>query len=174
MPAARTRPVALAVLALVVASTLAFGQDAASEPVTVTLESYVVGVETLDDGSIVERFDEATSAFPGDTIEYRVIAVVSPGVDVPAGALTLVGPVPDGTEYLIGTATPTSDDVELEASLDGEAFDAPPLHVSATDADGREVLVEADAAQYRVLRWLVVRPLAPGEGIAVTYRVVVR
>lgn len=173
MPEARRHPMALAMLALFAASSLALGQDAA-EAVTVTLESFVVSVETQGDGSVVERFAEASTAFPGDTIEYRLVAVVAADIDVAAGSLTLVGPVPEGTEYLLGSATPTSDELELEASLDGASFDVPPLLVTVTDAEGREVTVEADAADYLALRWRVLRPLGIGDTITVAYRVVVR
>jgi hypothetical protein len=162
------------VLSLVVLSTLAFGQNGEPDPVTVTLESYLVSVETGSDGSVVERFAEAVSAYPGQIIEYRVIAIVGAEAGLPAATLALVGPIPDGTEYLLDTATPSSDDVTLEASLDGVAFAVPPLVVTVTDADGRDVEVEADASAYRAVRWLVTRDLVAGDRVELVYRVVIR
>jgi hypothetical protein len=161
-------------LSLIVASTLAFAQPQDPGPVAVTLESYLVVTETRDDGTVVERFTEATSAFPGQVVEYRVIAVVGAEAGLPARTLALIGPIPEGTDYVLGSATPSSDELTLEASLDGDAFEPPPLLVTTTDADGREVVVEAEASAYRALRWSVVRALHSGDRVVVAYRVTIR
>lgn len=161
------------VLCLIVLSTPAFGQHEAPDPVTVRLDSYLVSVETESDGSVVERFSEAVSAYPGQIIEYRVVAIVGAEAGLPAATLALVGPIPDGTEYLLESATPSSDDVTLQASLDAVTFAVPPLVTTVTDADGREVEVEAEASAYRAVRWLVTRPLVAGDRVELVYRVVI-
>ena len=145
-----------------------------AEPVTVALNAFVVTEVTLDDGTVVEEFAEAEAVFPGQVIEYRLIATNRSEAVLPAGRLTLVGPVPEQTRYVADSATASGPDRRLEASLDGEVFAEPPLLVTETDADGREVEVEVDPEDYRALRWVVLRPLQPGEELVLTYRVVVR
>ena len=153
---------------------LAQTQEAAPEAVEVALTAFVVTEVVLDDGSVTEAFAEAEAVFPGQVIEYRLIATNRSAAVLPAGRLTLVGPVPEQTRYLGDSAMATSADVRLEASLDGETFAVPPLFVVETDAEGREVEVEADHGDYRALRWVVLRALQPDEEIVLHYRVVVQ
>jgi len=153
--------------------TWAQAQQAAPEVVGVALTAFVVTEVVLDDGSVTEAFAEAEAVFPGQVIEYRLIATNRSGAVLPAGRLTLVGPVPGQTRYLGGSATATGADVRLEASVDGETFDEPPLFVVETNAKNREVEVEADPGDYQALRWVVLRALQPDEEIVLRYRVVV-
>jgi len=156
------------------AVTIALGQEVTPEEVAVELVALVVIEVTHDDGTSVESFMDAEMVFPGQVIEYRLVATNRSGALVPAGRLTLVGPVPESTWYLAESASPSGQDWRLEASLDGETFAEPPLFVVETDADGREVDVEAEPAEYRALRWVVLRALQPDKEIVLRYRVVVR
>lgn len=149
-------------------------QQAEAEPVGVELTAFVVTEVADGDGNPSEVFTEAEGVFPGQVIEYRLTATNRSGAVLPAGRLTLVGPVPRETRYLADSATATGPDGRLEASLDGANFAEPPLFVVETDAEGREVEVEAEPADYRALRWVVLRPLQPGEEIVLRYRVVVQ
>lgn len=164
------------IVLLLLAGVLAFAQAQSAEPdaLPVDLTAFVVTDVALDDGSVSEQFTEAEEVFPGQVIEYRLNAANRSGAVLPAGRLTLIGPVPSQTRYVADSATATSPDARLEASLDGETFAEPPLLVVETDADGREVEVEADPGDYRALRWVVVQPLQPDEEIVLRYRVVVQ
>ena len=153
---------------------IALGQEATPEAVGVEMVAFVVLEVRQDDGSTVESFVEAESVFPGQVIEYRLVATNRSGGELPAGRLTLVGPIPEPTLYVAESASPSGPEWRLEASLDGESFAEPPLLVVETDAEGREVEVEADPGDYRALRWVVLRPLQPDEEIVLRYRVVVR
>ena len=166
----------LRIVTLLLAGCLAWvqAQQADPDPVSVELTAFVVTEVVLDDGRVTEEFAEAQAVFPGQVIEYRLTATNRSGAILPAGRLALVGPVPAETRYLADSATATGPDGRLEASLDGEAFAEPPLLVTETDAEGREVEVEADPGDYRALRWVVLRALQPDEEIVLRYRVVVR
>jgi len=149
-------------------------QPAADDAVSVELAAYVVTEVVRDDGTRAEVFTETEAVFPGQVLEYRLVATNRSAAVLPGGRLTLVGPIPEPTRYLVDGTTATGPDVRLEASLDGEAFAEPPLMVVETDAQGREVELEADPGAYRALRWVVLRALQPGEEIVLRYRVVVR
>lgn len=149
-------------------------QAAQPEVVGVDLAAFVVSEETRDDGRVVETFTVAEAVFPGQVIEYRLLATNRSAAVIPAGRLVLVGPVPPQTRYLADSGTVDGPDWRLEASLDGDTFAEPPLVVIETDADGREVEAEADPGTYRALRWVVLRALQPGEQLEFRYRVVVR
>jgi uncharacterized repeat protein (TIGR01451 family) len=149
-------------------------QPTESDDVGVQLAAFVVTEVVLADGTRSETFAEAEVVFPGQVIEYRLVATNRTAAVVAAGRLTLVGPVPASTRYVADSATAGGADSRLEASLDGETFAEPPLFVVETGADGREVEVEADPGDYRALRWVVLKALEPGEAISLHYRVVVQ
>ena len=94
-----------------------------------------------------EVFGPAEQAHPGDVIEYR--AEYRNGGAQPVKQLAATLPVPKGMEYLPRTAAPQS----LQASLDGKTFESVPLRRRVRLADGREVVREVPASEYRFLRW---------------------
>ena len=161
-------------LLLLVVFAWAQAQEAEPDPIAVELTAFVVTEVVRDDGSVIEEFAEAEAVFPGQVIEYRLSATNQTGAVLPGGRLTLVGPVPAQTRYVAGSATSAGAEWRLEASLDRESFAEPPLFVTETDAEGREIEVEADPGDYRALRWVVLRALQPDEEIVLHYRVVVQ
>jgi uncharacterized repeat protein (TIGR01451 family) len=149
-------------------------QPTETEVVGVELTAFVVTEVVLADGTRTEVFTEAEAVFPGQVIEYRLVATNRSAAVVSAGRLTVVGPVPESTRYLADSATAGGPDGRLEASLDGEVFAEPPLLRVERDAAGLEVEVEVDPGEFRALRWVVLKALEPGEAISLRYRVVVR
>ena len=137
----RTFPRLLAVVAL--ASTLFASVAAhAGSDVTVTLSAQRVA---MTDGK--EMLSPAAEVKPGEIVEYR--AVYKNSGDQPARQLLATLPVPAGMEFMGRSASPA----KLEASLDGKSFAPVPLVRRVKQADGREVVREVPAAEYRWLRW---------------------
>jgi uncharacterized repeat protein (TIGR01451 family) len=142
----------------------------AAEPVSISLEIYVVSQITRDDGTREERFAEATEARPGQTVEYRLFVRNVSQETLPAGIVVVTGPVPEGTQYVPNSATPSSDDVLTEFSADGAGtFSEPPVIVTRDDT--RSV---ADPTAYDTIRWTVLVDLEPDQEIPLVYRVIVR
>lgn len=140
----------------------AFAQN--ENPVSVGLEIFVVSeVEGQ------ERLTAATTARPGQIVEYRLSARNNGDTTLPAGAVIITGPIPDGTTFVANTATPSSERVLTEFSINGETYGEPPLIVE-TDTAQRSV---ADPSLYRSIRWTLLEPMEPASEAAFIYRVVV-
>lgn len=89
----------------------------------------------------------AAEAHPGETLEYRAVYRNESASEARGLAATL--PIPRGTTYVPGTASPR----RVEASLDGIAFAPVPLTRRVRTADGRTVVREVPVSEYRALRW---------------------
>lgn len=132
------RLVAGLVLGVLLAPAIARASGDVSVVLTAQRVSVVDGKETKS---------PAEQARPGDVIEYRAEYKNDGAAPVKQLAATL--PVPNGMEYLPRTAAPQT----LHASLDGTKFEAVPLKRRVRLADGREVLRDVPASEYRFLRW---------------------
>jgi len=142
---------------------------AQDNPVAINLEIYVVSEVTAADGSVSERFEQADSARPGQTVEYRLIVTNQDDTTLPEGTVVVTGPVPESTTFIAGSATPSSADVLTEYSLEGSTFSEPPLFT--TNDTGEQVT--ADPSVYRAVRWTLLTPFEPGEQMTLVYRVTV-
>ena len=134
-----------------------FAQD---NPVSVRIEAYIVSQVTAEDGSATERFSEATTARPGQVVEYRVFATNNDVTTLPANVVGVLGPIPEGTTYIDGSATPTSEQVRTEFSLDGKTFSKAPETTEGPSA-------------YRAIKWTLLTPLEPGQEERFVYRVTI-
>ncbi len=111
-----------------------------------------------------ESLAPAEQARPGETLEYRAVYHNDGSHEAKNLAATL--PIPRGTSYVAGSASPS----RVEASLDGVRFAPVPLTRVVRDSDGREVVREVPVSEYRALRWPL-GSLASRQSRAVTARV---
>jgi uncharacterized repeat protein (TIGR01451 family) len=108
----------------------------------------------------------ADQAKPGELIEYRAL-YRNDGANEAKGLMATL-PIPRGTQYVAGSATPRG----VEASLDGRTFAPVPLTRSVKTADGRTVVQEVPVSEYRTLRWpLGVLPTKQSRTVAARVRV---
>ncbi len=161
----------LSALAAAVLATATLGLAAAQAPNPITFRSeiYVVSQVTLADGGKEERFTPATQAIPGQVVEYRIFATNSGETTLPAGVVQIYGPVQDGMEYVAKSATPSSDKLLTEFSVDGVNFSEAPVLVGTETA--RRV---AEPGEYTMIRWTLLIPLEPGQEEPFYYRVVLK
>lgn len=129
-------------------------------------EIYIVSLVTLDNGTREERFTAATSAIPGQVIEYRVFATNVGETTLPAGRVQVLGPVMDGMEFVPSSATPSSPRVLAEFSHDGTTFGTAPLLVGT--GQSRRVV---EPTEYRAVRWTLLEEMEPGQEEPFYYRV---
>ncbi|WP_291315513.1 hypothetical protein [Desulfuromonas sp.] len=110
-----------------------------------------------------EEFLPADEGHPGDVIEYtaRYRNVSQRSLGNILGTL----PVPEGMEYLPGSAIPA----QVSASTDGESFGPVPLRRLVRLASGREEQRAVPYRDYRALRWEI-GSLGPGQETVVKAR----
>jgi uncharacterized repeat protein (TIGR01451 family) len=140
-------------------------------PPTVSLESYIVSTVTGDNGNKQEKLTKATTALPGQVVEYRLLVSNNNPVPLQAGTVVITGPIPDGTTYVANSATPSSKEVLTEFSADGgKTFSRPPVLVAAGSGGERKV---AQPKAYDAVRWTLLAPLKPKQQRTFVYRVTV-
>jgi len=115
-------------------------------PLEVRLESRKVVAAA--DGK--ETFAPATTARPGDVIEY--VATYRNTSRQPIRGLEATVPVPGNTEFVVGSTRPAP----AKASVDSRTWGDIPLKRKVI-RDGREVEEQVPVREYRYLRWF------PGE-----------
>ena len=111
-----------------------------------------------------EVAEQATSAKPGDVLEY-VADYANRGKNA-AKSLEATLPIPAGTEYLPNSAKPAPS----LASADGTTFQQLPLKHKVRQADGTLVEQLLPYADYRFLRWPA-RDLGAGKNLLYSTRV---
>lgn len=142
---------------------------ASTSPLQVRQEIYVVSEVTKDDGTKEERFSEASTAFPGQVVEYRLFVTNVSDTTLPAGIVKVSSPVPSGMSYIEDSATPSSERILTEFSADGGAtYSKPPVLIGS--GDDRKV---AAPDAYTDVRWTLLVPMEPGEVEPFFYRVTV-
>lgn len=144
---------------------LALGQDAQQEnPIEISTEIFLV---SMVQGN--EQLRPATSARPGQVVEYRITAVNRSEETLPEGIVEIIGPIPDGTSYVPNSATPSSERVLTEYSAPGsQEYSEEPVLLE--NGDERQV---AEPETYDAIRWTLLVPLEPGQEETFFYRVVV-
>jgi uncharacterized repeat protein (TIGR01451 family) len=140
---------------LLALTSFALAQTAKTKP-ELKLESFLVITETKD-GKTTERFQAASSAEPGQILEYRVTA--SNNTEGPVSSLNIELPIPKSTKYLEGSATNTPTVATLQASADNKrSFGAIPLKRKVIK-DGKTVEELVNPNDYTNLRWVLKAPL---------------
>jgi uncharacterized repeat protein (TIGR01451 family) len=107
---------------------------------------------------------EAKNVKPGEIIEYQ--ATYTNKSKAAISKLTPNLPIPEGTEYLAGTAKPAL----IKATLGDGKFEAIPLKIKVKLPDGKEVEQEVPAARYKALQWSL-GELPAGKSLTVSARV---
>jgi|SRR5690625_76967 len=148
---------------LLAATAFAQSDDFVDNPIEVRVEIFVVSEVQGE-----EQFRQATTARPGQIVEYRFTATNRGPDTLPEGIVEVVGTVPNGTTFIPNSATPTSDRVLTEFSADGNEFTQEP--VSIESAGEREVVEPED---YAAIRWTLMVPMEPGQEETFVYRVTV-
>lgn len=113
--------------------------------IEVRIEAFLVTQEGI--------YVPTTQARPTQVVEYWIFARNSDPTTLPAGSVSVDGPVPESSLYILGSAFNDGNfDVEFS---DGTSF------------------VDSEADPVRTVRWTYLQPLEPNQEVKVTYRVVI-
>ena len=85
----------------------------------------------------------------------------------------IVDPLPDGTVYLLNSAT--GENSEITCSVDGgRYFQPPPAKFTVQKPDGSIEEKIAPPEQYTHIRWTVRKPVLPGKSGELSFKVIVQ
>jgi uncharacterized repeat protein (TIGR01451 family) len=143
------------------AAGLVLAQLAAAQTPAVSSTLAASRVETVAGKEVLTRAD---SGKPGDLVEYSGTYRNAGGK--PVDKLMATVPVPTGTTFVAGSATPA----RAQASTDGAHFAPMPLMRSVRQADGGFRQEPVPLSEYRYLRWEL-GTLAGGADAVVKLRV---
>jgi uncharacterized repeat protein (TIGR01451 family) len=146
------------------------GVFAQSEEVSIATEIFVINQTTAADGSVSEEPKPATTARPGQIVEYRLVARNETDTTLPAGTVIITGPVPGGTTFVPESATPKDERILTEYSADGTNFADSDSPILSGTGDNRTVV---DPKAYKAVRWTLLVPLEPAQEETFVYRVTV-
>jgi len=148
---------------------LGFTVAAAGPRVEVNLEGSLLDEST--GSNAWTPISESARVLPGDEIRYRV-ELFNAG-DHEARQPVALGPIPEGTALVEGTAT-TGLSLEVLYSIDrGRSFSPQPTIV-VEDEDGRQRTIPAPLELYTTIKWTWNTDLDSGERTDVSYQVRVR
>jgi uncharacterized repeat protein (TIGR01451 family) len=156
---------------LLIMAVLAFAAPALAQP-KVSLETTLKKeVLTMEDEKFVTTYVEAGEASPGDTI--RITLTLSNSGDEKAINLVIDNPVPDGAQYIQGTA---SEDLvtPLFSVDDGKTFkNVSLLTFDITLPDGTRETRKASPENYTTIRWTIPE-IAAGETREVSFKALIK
>ncbi len=161
----------ITIILLLVFASFSLAQD---NPIVTSVESYIVSQVTGEDGKKEERFSQSGKVYRGQIIEYRLIANNQGEITLPEGIVVLAMPIPQGTAYVDGSATPSSEEVLTEFTVDNENFGEQPLMDKIASNDGVEEEVIIDPNRYKAVRWTLLTPFEPSQETTFVYRVKVQ
>ncbi len=131
----------------------------------VILENAVEKVESTvtPSGMVEQRLMAVESVQPGDELRYTITFSNQGTLAAEAGSIVITNPLPEGTQYIEGSAAGT--DAVIVFSLDGENF-AP---VGSLMLEAGQTSIPAPAADYRAIRWTFGPQLDAGESGSVSF-----
>jgi len=137
-----------------------------------TLAGTMEARKIVVDGENREIAVSADKVYPSDRLEYT-LRYTNVG-DAPAAGVSLVGPIPAGTEYLEKTATENRA-AKARYSIDGgTSFHEAPVHYTVVNEQGVEERRVATPDMYTHIMWDIAHVLEVGKEVSVSYRVRVK
>lgn len=149
------------------ALSLSFLSLIASAEVTLTNTVFEVVTITAKDGSQQDQWQTPDKLLPGERVGYQV-EVNNKGTE-PAADIVIANPIPEHTVYVQDSAKGINTSIEFSVN-NGKNYALPAeLFI---EKDGKRV--QAEAADYTQVRWILNQPLAAGASTSVQYIVKIK
>lgn len=153
----------VAALSLVLALGTGIAAVATAE-VTLTTRVQKIEQTAAAAGQPQIRLVDAERVYPGEVLRYTIEFRNESTQDVAAGSIVITNPLPEGTEYVAGSAAGL--DTVITFSVDGEHFASAEV-LAEVGEDG--VAAAADPAEYRSIRWSYQPELPVGQAGQVSF-----
>lgn len=128
-------------------------------------------VKVKKQGKWVLERRPADTAAPGDVVVYT-ITYTNTGTGTMVDA-AIVNPVPSGMR--VNPESAAGKDADVTCSIDnGRSYHPPPIMVPMKKTDGSLESKPAPLDRYTHIRWLVKRPVQPGQSGHVSFKATVR
>lgn len=128
-------------------------------------------VKVKKDGKMEIQRVPVDKAQPGDVVVYT-IAYSNTGKG-PVLDAAIVDPIPKGVVYILESAEGT--DAEITFSVDGgRTWQKPPVMMQVKKPDGSMENKPVPPERFTHVRWLIKKPLAPGQSGKVSFKVTVK
>lgn len=121
-------------------------------------------IKTDKEGNVTYDYVEPGTALPGDVMMYT-ITFENIG-DSPAQGIVINNPVPNNSEYRVGSATGRN--TEIVFSIDGGKNFGNPEELVVKDKNGKQWTAKPES--YTHIRWIYKQPLAAGEKGEVSFK----
>ena len=142
-------------------STTAFAEG---EKIVLTNKAFKQVIEKDKDGNVTYDYVEPKLVLPGDVILYTIISENIGTAQ--AENVVINNPVPNNSKYRSGSAV--GKNTKITFSIDGgKTFDVPGKLI-VKDKNGKESKAKAEI--YTNIRWVYVKPLAPGDKSKVSFK----
>ncbi len=139
----------------------------ADDPLKTELQAYLVVADEAGNETLQEKY----TIQPGQILEYKLTCINTS--DKALTDLSLVGPVPESTSYLAGSATAAGKEQPVFSIDQGKQFQAEPVRFTVALPDGTKEERVAPASMYTHIRWQIAH-LAATTQITLRYRVSVK
>jgi len=108
---------------------------------------------------------------PGDVLVYTL--TYRNAGNVAAADAAIVNPVPKGTVYRLNSAS--GSDAEITLSIDnGQTWQKPPAMVQVKKSDGTVEMKPAPPERHTHVRWIIKKPVQPGQSGQLSFKATVR
>jgi uncharacterized repeat protein (TIGR01451 family) len=166
----RLSSLVLAVLILIVATAFVIAQNRFKLRSAARPEINVKLVGSVERDSKLIPLDKSIAVNSGEIVEW----VISGENSGNASALNYktVGHIPNGTEFIVGTAT--ADGAKTVFSIDGGKSYSPRPMIDEKQPDGSTKQVPAPVSMYTEIRYEWTDPLAQGGKLTASYKVRVK
>jgi uncharacterized repeat protein (TIGR01451 family) len=135
------------------------------QALVITAENLMAG--DAEHQEMAERGGDANALLPGDVVRYQLVFtnIISDSVR----NVEFTDPIPEGLQYVGGTARSDRDDVVIEFSIDGgQTYAAQPMREVVEN--GLRVMRPAPPQTYTHIRWRVGDWIQPGAQVTAEFR----
>lgn len=128
-------------------------------------------VKVMKKGQATVARVAADQTTPGEILVYTIVYSNAGGSAMTKAVI--VNPIPQGV--VLKPESVEGQDAEVSCSIDnGRSYQPPPIMVRTKKADGSETVEPAPADRYTQVKWVITKPVMPGQSGQVSFKATVK